>query len=101
MKKIILMLMFFTLTLEAETIEFFGNYKKYKNSANGCIYSGYNGKDSMKNIIRVYSNKNCPNTKTRFSRTFSCDIKSLIEKYTKKETNAKYEIYDGTCEVIN
>ncbi len=99
MKKIIAILMFCVLGLGAEKVEFFGNYKNYKNSTNGCIYSG---KDSLKTIIRVYSNQNCPNnTKTRFSRTFSCDIKSIVEKYTKKETNAKYEIYEGTCEVIN
>ena len=105
MKKIMVMLMFFTLTLSAEKIEFFGNYhsdeRKMVSSdsygfVGGCIY---NGKASDGALIKVYTKKPCDviDGKKRIGGAFSCDIANI----TKKKISGKYEMYEGFREVKN
>jgi len=105
MKKIIVLLIFCTLALSAEKIEFFGNYhadgRKTVPSdsygfVGGCIY---NGKASDGTLIKVYTKKSCDiiDGKKRIGGAFSCDVATI----TKKKTEGKYETYEGFCEVKN
>jgi hypothetical protein len=103
MKQIILMLMFFTLALNAEKIEFSGNYHSdtrdvvptfHYGFVEGCIY---NGKNSNGKLIKVYTKNACNiNTgKKRISGIFICYINDI----DKKEIKKNYTMYEGTCEV--
>ena len=105
MKKIMALLMFFTLAIGAEKIEFFGNYHADERKmvpsdsygfVGGCIY---NGKASDGKLIKVYTKKACDvvNGKVRTGGAFSCDVASI----TKKKIQEKYEMYEGFCEVKN
>ena len=111
MKKIIVLLMFCTLALSAEKIEFFGNYHSDERKTvpsdsygfvGGCIY---NGKTSDGALIKVYTKKACEisNGKTRNGGTFSCDVATITKKdlARKKKADQTYEMYEGFCEVKN
>jgi hypothetical protein len=111
MKKIIVLLMFCTLALSAEKIEFFGNYHSDERKTvpsdsygfvGGCIY---NGKTSDGALIKVYTKKACNviDGKKRIGAAFSCDVATITKKdlTRKKKEDQTYEMYEGFCEVKN
>jgi hypothetical protein len=79
MKKIMVLLMFFTLALSAETIEFNGNYAPAIQDSigftSGCIYSG---KTSDKKLVTVYSKKSCDITNDK-NKIYICNITEEVD----------------------
>ena len=103
MKKILVLMFVALVSINAEKIEFFGNYHADERKqvpsdsygfVGGCIY---NGKFSDGNLIKVYTKKACPSGsgKERVGAAISCDVASI----SKKKIQGKYEMYEGICEV--
>jgi hypothetical protein len=86
--KLILVLLFFTFSINAETIEFNGNYAPAIQDSigftSGCIYSG---KTSDKKLVTVYSKKSCDITNDK-NKIYICNITDINSKP-----------YQGTCEI--
>jgi hypothetical protein len=106
MKKIIVMLIFCTLALSAEKIEFFGNYhsdmrkekaEDRKGFVGGCIY---NGKFSDKKLVKVYTKEACPGLKgkEKAGGAISCEVTCHQCENGRRQ---EYLMYEGTCEVKN
>jgi len=78
----VLILIFFSFNLFAETINFVGSFHKKKD---GCVY---HGKNSMSIKIVVHSEKTCPKYKKlpRVNELFLCEV-----------TQNKNNSYEGDC----
>jgi len=110
MKKIFLFLIIPILSIFADSVEFNGVYKsseitkewKKKNPSRmgfvgGCIYSG---QLSNRKLIKVYTEEACRvSTKSKRSGSFYCE---LLTNYPQKSLEqGTYEMWHGTCDVLN
>jgi len=103
-KTLLILIVLFTVSLSAETVEFNGVYhtnnskmaqKDRKGFPGGCIY---NGKASNGKIIKVYTKEACPTVtvKEKVKGSFSCQV---VCNQCENGRNKEYLAYEGTCKL--